>query len=220
MKLPIYSYTFLNTYDICPKQAFHRYVLKDHPFVGSEASKWGNVVHDAMDKRLSKGEPLPKEVAKYESYAKVIEPLKPRTEMKLGIRRDGSPTGFFDDDVWLRGKADVVITQCDQALLFDWKTGKKREDPYELEVQALMVQSYYLGDPPIERITGHYVWLQDGVVGRAHDVSNTGETLECLQEKADEIEHCHKTGEWRTRQGPLCGWCSVVSCNFNPKKVR
>ncbi len=217
MKLPVYSYTFLNTYDICPKQAFHRYVLKDHPFVGSDASKWGNVVHDALDKRLSKGTPLPKEVAKYEPYAAAIEPLKPATEIKLGIRRDGSPTGFFDDDVWLRGKADVVITQEDKALLFDWKTGKKREDVYELELQALMVQACHLATP-IEYITGHYVWLQDGVVGRAHDVSNTGETLECLQEKADEIEHCHKTGEWRTKAGPLCGWCPVTSCNFNRLK--
>ncbi len=51
MKLPVLSYTFLNTYDICPKQAFHRYVLKDIKFEGSDASRWGNTVHDAMDKR-------------------------------------------------------------------------------------------------------------------------------------------------------------------------
>lgn len=217
MKLPVYSYTFLNTYDICPKQAFHRYVLKDHPFVGSDASKWGNVVHDALDKRLSKGEPLPKEVAKYEFYAAAVEPLKPQTEMKLGIKRDGTPVPFFDDDVWLRGKADVAARQGSTAILLDWKTGKKREDPYELELQALMLQAAW---PTVERITGHYVWLQDGVVGKAHDVSNTGETLQCLQEKADEIEHGHKMGVWPTKAGPLCGWCPVLSCEFNRSKDR
>lgn len=212
MKLPVYSYTFLNTWDICPKQAFHRYVAKDHPFVGTDASKWGNVVHDALDQRLSKGTPLPKEVAKYEYYAAAIAPLGPRTEWKLGIKRDGSPCDFFADDVWLRGKLDVAAKQNTTAILFDWKTGKKREDPTELEVQALLLHAT---EPYLTRITGHYVWLQDGVVGKPHDVSNVGETLEVLQDKADEIEQMNRTGIWPTKQGPLCGWCPVKSCGFN-----
>lgn len=217
MKLPVLSYTFLNTYDICPKQAFHRYVLKDCPFTGSEASKWGNTVHDAMDKRLGKGTPLPPEVAQYEFYAKAIEPLKPQTEMKLAIKRDGTPCSFWDDAVWLRGKADVVAVNGTNGLLFDWKTGKKREDPYELELQALMLHA---AGPHVERITGHYIWLKDNAVGKPHDLSNVGETLECLQEKADEIEMGHKRGEWPTKQGPLCGWCPVHSCGFNTNKDR
>ncbi len=215
MKLPVYSYTFLNTWDICPKQAFHRYVLKDHPFVGSTASKWGDVVHKAMEKRVGEGVPLPAECAKFEPYAAAIAPLKPGVEIKLGIRRDGSPTGFFDDDVWLRGKADVVAAKGSNGLLLDYKTGAKREDPYELEIQGLMMQACWLGNPPLEKITGHYVWLKDGTIGKPHDVSNTGETLECLQEKADEIEQMNKTGLWPTKQGPLCGWCPVKSCGFN-----
>lgn len=215
MKLPVLSYTFLNTYDICPKQAFHRYVLKDHPFVGSDASRWGNVVHDAMDKRLGKGVPLPPEVAQYEFYAAALEPLKPQTEMKLGIKKDGTPCSFFDESVWLRGKADVVVVNGETGLLFDWKTGKKREDVYELELQALMLWS---AKPHLLKITGHYVWLQDKTIGKPHNLSNVGETLECLQEKADEIESCHKRGEWRTKDGPLCGFCPVLSCGFNRVK--
>ena len=212
MKLPKYSYTFLSTYEICPKQSFHRFVLKDIPFQETPAMKWGTEVHTALEKRVRDKVPLPPQMVKYEFYAAALEPLNPECEMKLGIKRDGSPIAFFDDDVWLRGKADIAVKQGTTALLMDYKTGKKREDPYELEVQALMLHATW---PEIERITGHYVWLQDGVVGRAHDVSNTGETLECIQEKADEIEHCHKTGEWRTKPGPLCNWCPVVSCNFN-----
>lgn len=217
MKLPVLSYTFLNTYDICPKQAYHRYVLKDHPFAGSDASRWGDRVHKALEARIRDNTPLPVEMTKYESYAAALAALKPIVEAKLGIKKDGTPCDFFAEDVWLRGKADVAAKRDTLALLADHKTGKKREDPYELEIQALLVGALW---PELERVTGFYGWLQEGVPGRLHDVSNTGETLECLQEKADEIEHCHKTGEWRTRQGPLCGWCSVVSCNFNPKKVR
>lgn len=213
MKLPVLSYTFLSCFDICPKQAFHRYVLKDHPFVGSDASRWGNTVHDAMDKRLSKGTPLPPEMAQYEFYAAALEPLGPVTEMKLGIQRNGMPCSYWDDIVWFRGKADVVIVKSSIGALFDWKTSKtKREDAYELELHAMALHAAM---PELDRITGHYVWLQNKTVGKPHDLSNVTETLEQLHEKADEIEMAHKRGEWPTKQGPLCGWCPVKSCGFN-----
>ncbi len=216
MKLPVYSYTFLNTYDICPKQAFHRYVLKDIKFTPTEAITWGTTVHEALDARVGKGTPLPKECEKFEPYAAAIAPLKPHTENKVAIKRDGSPVSYYDDDVWFRGKADVVAESNDRALFFDWKTGNsKYEDPYELELHAM---AYQAARPHLIRITAHYVWLKDNRVSKPYDVSNVGETLECLQEKADEIEHCHKTGEWRTKAGPLCGWCPVTSCNFNRLK--
>ncbi len=216
MKLPVYSYTFLNTYDICPKQAFHRYVLKDHPFVGTEASKWGTTVHEALDKRVGNGTPLPKECAKFEPYAAAIAPLKPLVENKVAIVRDGSPVSYYDEAVWFRGKADVVAESDDRALFFDWKTGSsKYEDPYELELHAM---AYQAARPHLRKITAHYVWLKDGKLSKPYDVSNVGETLECLQEKADEIEQMNRVGLWPTKPGPLCGWCPVLSCGFNRAK--
>ena len=218
MKLPVYSYTFLNTWDICPKQAFHRYVIKDIKFTPTEATTWGNTVHDALDKRVGKGTPLPKDCEKFEIYAAAIAPLKPQTENKVAIKRDGSPVSYYDDDVWFRGKADVVAETGDRALFFDWKTGNsKYESPYELELHAM---AYHAARPHLTRITAHYVWLKDMRMGKPHDVSNVGETLECLQEKADEIEQMNRTGLWPTKQGPLCGWCPVLSCGFNKSKER
>lgn len=211
----IYSFTFFNTADICMKQAYHRYVVKDAPFVGSDASRWGDKVHKSFEKRLGEGVALPPEMAKWEQFAAPLDPLKPQVEMKLGIKKDGTPTDFFAPDVWLRGKADVVVKQNSTALLLDWKSGKRREDPFELEVQALMVRCKW---PEVEKITGRYVWLQDNAIGKPHDVSNVGETLEVLQDKSAEIEANHAKGYWPAKQGPLCGWCPVKSCQFNPKR--
>lgn len=212
MKLPVYSYSFLNTYDTCPKQSFHRYVLKDIPKQQTEQMKWGDTVHKGFEERLGKGTPLPAELARYEPYAVTLEPFKPQVEMRLGIDKAGNACAFFDDRVWLRGKADVAIRQGSVALLLDWKTGKRREDGYELEIQSLMLRAAW---PDVERVTGRYVWLQDNTIGKAHDVTRTNETFEALQEKTDEIEHGFKTGYWPTKQGPLCGWCPVLSCGFN-----
>jgi len=216
MKLPTYSYSFLNCYDTCPKQAFHRYVLKDIKFVPTEAITWGNTVHEALDKRVGKGTPLPPECAKFEPYALALDALKPTTETKVAIQRDGTPVSYYDDSVWFRGKADVVVEMNDTALFLDWKTGRSDyEDPYELELHAMAFQA---ARPHLRKITARYVWLKENKLGRPYDVSNVGETLECLQEKADEIEMAHKRGEWPTKQGPLCGWCPVKSCGFNRAK--
>lgn len=215
VKLPVYSFTFLNTCAICPKQAFHRYVSKDAPFVGTDASRWGNVVHEAFEKRLGEGKPLPPEMNKWEHFAAPLVPLNPKVEMKLGMFRHGGPCDFFHPKVWLRGKADVAVVQGRAALLLDYKTGKRREDPKELEVQALLL---WAQTAELDKITGRYVWLQDNALGKPHDVSNVGETLEVLQDKAAEIEANHAKGYWPKKQGPLCGFCPVLACEFNRVK--
>ncbi len=46
----VYSYTFLHTYkNVCPHQAYRRYILKDQPYVETAAMKWGNEVHAAFE---------------------------------------------------------------------------------------------------------------------------------------------------------------------------
>ncbi len=214
MKLPVYSYTFFSTWDICRRQAFHRYVLKDIPFKETEAMRWGTNVHTAMEKRVREGKELPQEMKMYEPYALALVNLKPQCEMKLGIRKDGSPCAFFDSDVWLRGKADVATKHETTALLFDYKTGKRREDAYELEIQALMLNAAW---PEITKIIGQYIWLKDHDIGKAHDVSDTAATFENTQEKADEIESAFRRGDWPERPGPLCGWCDDFTCQHNPR---
>ena len=45
MKPIIASHTFLDTFERCPKQAWHKYVAKDLPFVETEQMRWGTRVH-------------------------------------------------------------------------------------------------------------------------------------------------------------------------------
>ena len=56
----------------------------------------------------------------------------------LGITEAGDACDFFAKDVWLRGKIDAIVIRQPMAAIFDWKTGKKREDPGELELHAMI----------------------------------------------------------------------------------
>lgn len=49
-----------------------------------------------------------------------------RLEYELGLTKDWKATGFFDDDVWLRLKLDLVEFSKDSrmATVIDWKSGR------------------------------------------------------------------------------------------------
>ena len=221
MKLPPANHTLHNDFENCPRKAYHVRIAKDLPREeASQAMLWGSEVHKAMENRINRGTPLP-ETMPYEHLCN-FGPYMVRAELKLGIRENGKECGFFDSDVWARGVVDVEINHnptLDAVLFWDWKTGKVREDPGELEFHAVL---YRARRPKLERISGSYVWLQEQRVGKLHDLSDTPTKLEQIQRTQDDIGHRLAMGEqaFPPRQNPLCGTkdssydCPVKHCEF------
>lgn len=196
------------------------YVLKDlSREEKSKAQLDGTAVHDALRQRLKLNEPLPDEHAAYEPLcAQILSKPPSRTlyvEQKLGMTKDGGTCGFFHSDAWLRGTADVALveTSTGQAWLGDWKTGKEREDPTELAVQALLLKTAH---PGLKKITGNYIWLRNLRAGATHDVSDTDRTLKKVRDLEASIDRRLVNNDWPADEGPLCSFCPVTSqmCEF------
>ena len=204
----------LSAFDKCPRQAFHRYVAKDLPKETSPALDWGIAVHEALEAHVRDYVPLPEGMERYEPRAAAL-PLGSQVERKLGIRFNGSPCDFFATDVWGRGKLDISVVNGPHAVIIDWKTGKVREDPDELEVFAVLLDAHH---PGIIGIMGFYVWLATSKIGKIHDLSDTVVKLAQIRGRWERVQKAHRTDHWPPQQSPLCGWCSVYSCEFNPKK--
>lgn len=164
----------LNTYrEICPHQAAERFIYKRVPFVETPQMKRGNDVHKAMEQRIGRQRrPLPVDMP-YEHFAKSFDGRKVHPEIKLGVTKDGRATGFFDTDVFGRGKLDCPVVGGDQAFIPDWKTGKIREDPFELAIGAVLLKAKF---PHLTKIVGRYIWLQDQKLGQLYDLSDTQKT--------------------------------------------
>jgi len=212
----VFSFTVINTFLICAHQMYRRYVKKDVVFKGTPESEWGNQVHSAFEYRLG-GKPLPTNMVQWEPLVAPLDGLGARAEVKLGITAQGKPTGFFDENVWLRGKADVIAISGTACFLPDWKTGKPREEPLELAVNAMLVHAH---NPYLRTFTGSYVWLKENRMGVPHDVSDTNSTWAKVNNIVEDIKDCMQSGDWHKRKSPLCGWCDVFDCehNSNPKK--
>lgn len=217
MKLPVASYSFLNKWVICPHQAARKYIVKDLPREPeSPEMAWGNAVHSAMEHRLKHKTPLPGNMQAYEVWCIGLDKCIVAPEQKLGVTAAGRPCGFFDKDVYLRGKLDApVLLRTDAMALLDWKTGKRREDPYELAIGALLLKAH---QPEINVVVGSYVWLKDNVKGPLHDVSDTERTWSVVQATMDDVGHQMSMGWFKKTPGPLCGWCPVMDCENNRKR--
>lgn len=218
MKLPVASHTMLQAFDNCPHKGYRMYIAKDLPRFSPDAKQQrGNDLHKAMEDHLRTGKVLPDHFREYEHLAAPMFQYNPMVEMSLAIDRDGKPCGFFDDRVYVRGRADVVVVKEPAIVIFDWKTGKKREEPGELELHALMLQAAY---PKINVLVGHYIWLQDKAVGKAHNLSDTHVTWSKLNEQTDQIAFMAEQNNFPKTPNPLCGWCNVMDCTHNKVKQR
>jgi hypothetical protein len=214
--IPAWSYSFLNEYQICPKRTWHKYIGKDVKHETSAAAEWGNKVHAALDKAIGTGSPLSGDTARYAPWASAFAGQPVETEVRLGLRQDGSPCGWYDDDCAGRSKLDLILTPGDATIrLFDWKTGKVREDNFELRVQAVFAQAR---NPEARQIWGWYVWLGEGPTGKLgekHDLTDIETTWAEIDSRLHHIRTAAADNRWPAREGPMCRFCPVKTCEFN-----
>lgn len=224
MKLPVGTYSFYNAFENCPHKAFHIYVAKSVPYVETPEMKWGNDVHSAMENRIKHGTPLPETMAAAEHVAEQFQRMSKtvtvQVEQKLAMTAGGLPCDFWSPEVWFRGKLDcttMALSLSTSAWLVDWKTGNVREEPFELETNALLLKVNY---PQLETIQGEYFWMKTGQNGLRYTLNNHSQTFAKLQALRAEAEGYFASGVWPKRKNPLCGWCGVTSCENNTSHKR
>lgn len=226
MKFPVGTYSFYNAFENCPHKAYHIYVAKTVPYVETPEMKWGNDVHSAMENRIKHGTPLPDTMTSAEPVASqfynISQRVDVRVEQKLAMTAGGLPCDFWSAEVWFRGKLDcTVMPHIRNAWLVDWKTGNVREEPFELETNALLLK---VNHPTLETIHGEYFWMKTGQNGLRYTLNNHGQTfarLQALRSEAEEYNSYDTHGlAWPKRKNPLCGWCGVLSCENNTSHKR
>ncbi len=170
----------------------------------------GNAIHLAMENRLRIKQPLPPKYAQWEPFAQPLDWWgQPLVEEKLGITKDGKPCGFFDKDVFFRGKVDVAVVNGSKAYICDWKSGgSKYEDPFELETGAVILQAKH----NVATIKGQYAWLVENRLGVLYDLSDTNKTFAKMKHLMDEIERDRARDWFEKRESGLCGYCPCEGC--------
>ena len=216
VELPPWSHTMLQDLSNCLWKGYRKYVAKDLPKEKkSPEQELGIRVHQAFETAINKRDvsSLP------EAYRHLAEPMvamNARAEVKYGVSRDGEPAEFFGRP-WGRGVLDVIMVNsgtapATAAILFDWKTGKVREDSRELMAQSYLLQVNY---PSIKTVKGAYVWLVENRLGEMHDLTNTDRWLAGTRATLAKAQEALDSGVWPKSPNPLCGWCPCKDCEHN-----
>lgn len=229
--LPPWSFSLLELYANCPKKAFHKYLLKEKE-PETEAQRKGNEADKALEDRVKKGTPLVGEHAKWEPL--VVPLIKMRdddcqlyTQLKVGLKRNFTPSDFFAKDVWGRGVIDFAAVKRrrigvpNTALIVDYKAGKNNEAaPWydgglQRKIFTLMLWKMI---PGVDKVTSFNMYINQPkpfgkplVFTREHEAALWREVLP----KVIAVERAFAEQRWPTTPGPLCGYCPVKTCQFN-----
>lgn len=207
------SYTMLDAFRKCEYAMYRRYILKDQPYVESEAMRYGNEAHTALEHRVGKGKVLPEHMRQWEKFATPFDKKDVKVENKFGMTVEGKKTGFFDKDVWYRGKIDVLMVQGNRAYILDWKTANpKYEDRFEIATNAVLVKAWF---PQVNKVAGRYTWLKEERQGELYDLSDFNATFAEIKRLMDLIVEKRSSGKWEKMKSGLCGYCSVSDCEHH-----
>jgi hypothetical protein len=218
-----WSHSALEDFVNCPRSYHEKRVLKSIPYVQGPEAAYGEVVHKHFEDRLRDGVALPAELHVHEVYLANLEALpgvgEPERDIAINLR--GQSCGYWDDDVWYRGKVDYIKINGNRARVYDWKTGKPHQKLKQLYEYILWT---FIAYPHVEQVYAEYYWTKapqtpTGVtIGRERIPELWAMLLPDLRQYAQAF----REDIWQPRPSGLCnGWCPVESCEFwKPRRGR
>lgn len=204
-----HSFSSLKLFENCPYRYYHQRIAKTVVDKGGEASIAGERIHKQLEARLLHEARLPPELSKLEPIAQSIEKLAEGGELlveqEMTLTCELKPTGWWDNDAWFRSKLDVCVVVGDKAVVFDWKTGKRRPDFTQLEMFALQVFSHY---PEVNKVSSTFVWTQGIELDKdVYKRSDKSDLTAKLLEKTTRIEQAVDKDKWPAKPSGLCKFC-------------
>lgn len=220
MKPLPWSHSALEQFKNCPRSYHAHRVIKSIPYVEGPEAKYGNEVHKAFENRLRYGTPLPGDLHSHELYlSRLLQlPGHGEAEQEIALNRKAQPCGYWDPDVWYRGKVDYLKINGDMARVYDWKTGKPHQKLLQLYEYILWT---FLKHPEVTRCYAEFYWTKTPAnpTGITMGRERIGEIWQMLMPDLKQMLEAFQSDIWQPRQSGLCKrHCDVTSCEFNGER--
>lgn len=225
-KMPL-SYSRLNTFENCPAQFDYLYVSKSVRSASSEAIEYGDRIHKLLeDYALDnvKLEELSEEghlaLCKWGNIVDIImsRPGDKYIEHQMAVNENLEPTGWFDDDVFFRGIADVLVVDGETAYCLDYKTGKVRESPTQLQLFAAMIFWHF---PQVQKVKTSFLFLRfDKTINATYERRFLEPLWGALKPRIDKVHDTIELGVFDAKPSGLCPWCPAQDICPSARKRR
>lgn len=212
-----WSFSAIQSFNTCPLLYAHKYFFKSIKYQETEATRKGNLIHSSLE-RLGKGEGTDHDRAlimanKWEPYINSIlqAPGEKFFEREMALDENWKPTNWFKGPG--RCKGDVIIINGDKANYIDWKTGKVKDDPFQLRLSLLFIALHH---PEVKFFNGKFVWLEfNKVTGLEQPIPRKEliETYDKIQAELTRIKAAWESQVFPANPSGLCRkHCEVRSC--------
>lgn len=227
MKPFAWSWSRLKNFRTCPKRSWHVDIEKDFKEDESEQLKWGNLLHDAMAKRIMSGITLPPTMTRYDAWPARVAMFKAAgldvtCENKMAIARDLTACAFFDPAAWCRVVIDVkiLVPQQRAAITIDWKTGGRVQP--EFEQLGISAQAIFANHPEIDEVGTIYVWFgHDTQTVKVYRRADMVPLWNELNPDLQRMTEAYRTVTYPPTPSGLCmHYCPVTSCPYHGKGTR
>lgn len=222
MKMPPWSYSSLTAFETCPRRYHITRVSKSVQEPQTEATIWGNRVHQALEDRVIKKTPLPEGMQQWERIAARFDTPKGTvfTETKMALNENLQPCKWNDTNCYVRGIIDLGVDAGERATLLDWKTGKVKHDIDQLK---LFTGLYMQSKPYVEEVRTGFIWLAHNKLTREDFTrSDLPKIWEDFFKRANKMNAAYENNKWGPNPSGLCnGWCPVGAHNceyWKPKR--
>lgn len=224
-----WSFTALTNFEGCPRRYAEEKFYCRTVWVDTPQIIWGNRVHKAAedavkDKKVTDLEAL----APVQKYVDAF--LKQRklgaevlAEMEIALDRNMKPVSWFAKTAWFRVKLDVTVIKAmasgeTQANLYDYKSGKVKDDPDQLKICAAALS---IIRPEISLFIPKFIWTKDQIVtGCAEIVKEEIPGIwEGILGRVKRMEQAWVSENFPARPSGLCPWCAVYdSCEYAKRR--
>lgn len=227
-----WSHSSLQGFATCARQYEEIKVLRNFQDQKNDASIWGDEFHKMAEAYI--GGKIAGNAAgahaeltldpRMEPYRRYLDqfiyrPGKTLVEQELGLNARLQPCEFLGDDVWMRGIIDVLTIDGREALVDDHKTGKRKKDPQQLIIFALLTFYHY---PAVDTVHTKFHWVavpqgtgfaSDGETYHRHQIPELWDTLTPKLKKYAKAFH---SGVFEPNPSGLCvRHCAVNTCEYH-----
>jgi hypothetical protein len=213
-----FSYSRLNDYELCPRQFHEVTIKKSFAKETSPQMNEGKATHTALEQRVRDGSTLPATLTHLEPLCTALAASNgtKRTEFQMALDVNLAPTSWFGKQAYSRAIADLVIDAGRVAALFDYKTGKKKEDWLQLRLTST---HYFQYAPKVEIIKAAFIWTRDGtsspITIKRTDMPAVWSEM---KPRIDRYQEAFQTGYFPARRSWACRFCPVKTCEHNENK--
>lgn len=208
-----FSYSAIKDFKGCARRYHAVRVAKLYPSPKTEAIIFGEQVHKALEEYVRDGKDIPPGFQKFKPVADSVltMPGEKHCEFKMALDADRQPVPFLGKKVWVRGIADVLVIDGENARVVDYKTGgAKYPDKDQLELMALMVFAHF---PAVNAVKGALAFVShDVLVKGVYKRENIDKMWAKWETNAALLDKAFEVNVWHPNPTPLCRWCPHDAC--------